>query len=100
MNLSFIHCWCSTLPLLSLSLSLSLPLPPSGLKDPVLVRLDVDSKLSDQLKLCFLSTRQDNKPALLLYLLQHILPPDEQTVIFAATKHHVEYLREVSCCIL
>ena len=66
-----------------------------GLKDPVLVRLDVDSKLSDQLKLCFLSTRQDNKPALLLYLLQHILPTDEQTVIFAATKHHVEYLREV-----
>jgi superfamily II DNA/RNA helicase len=78
-------------------LSLSPPsLPLSlGLKDPVLVRLDVDSKLSDQLKLCFLSTRQDDKPALLLYLLQHILPVDEQTVIFAATKHHVEYLREV-----
>lgn len=81
-------------------LSLSIfPLPytyfPSGLKDPVLVRLDVDSKLSDQLKLCYLSTRQDNKSALLLYLLQHVLPSDEQTVIFAATKHHVEYLREV-----
>ena len=82
-----------------LSLSLSSLLCP-GLKDPVLVRLDVDSKLSDQLKLCFLSIRQDNKPALLLYLLQHILPTDEQTVIFAATKHHVEYLREVCTCCL
>ena len=68
----------------------------SGLKDPFLVRLDVDSKLSEQLRLCYLSTRQDNKPALLLYLLQHVLPSDEQTVIFAATKHHVEFLREVS----
>ena len=68
----------------------------SGLKDPFLVRLDVDSKLSEQLRLCYLSTRQDNKPALLLYLLQQVLPSNEQTVIFAATKHHVEFLREVS----
>lgn len=69
---------------------------PTGLKDPVLVRLDVDSKLSDQLKLCYLSSRQDSKPALLLHLLQNVVPPNEQTVIFAATKHHVEYLREAS----
>ena len=69
---------------------------PSGLKDPFLVRLDVDSKLSEQLRLCYLSTRQDDKPSLLLYLLQHVLPSDEQTVIFTATKHHVEFLREVS----
>jgi len=34
----------------------------AGLKDPVLVRLDVDSKLSEQLKQTFLATRADDKP--------------------------------------
>ena len=68
----------------------------------MLVRLDVDSKLSDQLKLFFLATRADIKPAVLLYLLRTVMPANEQTVVFAATKHHVEYLREVCvfqyCC--
>ena len=67
----------------------------AGLKDPVLVRLDVDSKLSDQLKLSFLSVRAEDKPSALLYLLHGVIPSSEQTVIFTATKHHVEYLREV-----
>ena len=34
---------------------------PPGLKDPVLIRLDVDSKLSDQLKMAFLSVRHEDK---------------------------------------
>ena len=34
----------------------------SGLKDPVLIRLDVDNKLSDQLRLSYLSCRADDKP--------------------------------------
>lgn len=37
----------------------------------------------------------DDKPALLLHLLRNVAKPQEQTVVFAATKHHVEYLREV-----
>ncbi len=67
----------------------------AGLKDPVLVRLDLDSKLSDQLKLFFLSVRAEDKASSLLYLLQSVLPSSNQTVIFTATKHHVEYLKEV-----
>ncbi|KAF7688576.1 ATP-dependent RNA helicase DDX54 [Silurus meridionalis] len=67
----------------------------AGLTDPVLVRLDVDSKLSDQLKLSFFSLRLDEKPALLLYLLRNVVKPQEQTVVFAATKHHVEYLNQL-----
>ncbi|XP_030624214.1 ATP-dependent RNA helicase DDX54 [Chanos chanos] len=67
----------------------------AGLTDPVLVRLDVDTKLSDQLKLSFFHLRLDEKPALLLYLLRNVVKPQEQTVVFAATKHHVEYLREL-----
>lgn len=67
----------------------------AGLTDPVLIRLDVDSKLSEQLKLAFFSLRSDDKPAVLLYILQNLIKPWEQTLIFTATKHHVEYLKEL-----
>ncbi|KAM7433758.1 ATP-dependent RNA helicase ddx54 [Porites harrisoni] len=67
----------------------------AGLTDPVLIRLDVDSKLSEQLKLAFFSLRSDDKPAVLLYILQNLIKPSEQTLIFTATKHHVEYLTEL-----
>uniref|UniRef100_A0AAZ1XTM0 Helicase C-terminal domain-containing protein n=1 Tax=Oreochromis aureus TaxID=47969 RepID=A0AAZ1XTM0_OREAU len=66
-----------------------------GLTEPVLIRLDVDSKLSDQMKLSFFHLRVDDKPALLLHLLRNVVKPQEQTVVFAATKHHVEYLKEL-----
>lgn len=32
---------------------------------------------------------------MLLHLLRNVVKPQEQTVVFAATKHHVEYLKEV-----
>ncbi|XP_040915562.1 ATP-dependent RNA helicase DDX54 [Toxotes jaculatrix] len=67
----------------------------AGLTEPVLIRLDVDSKLSDQIKLSFFHLRVDDKPAMLLHLLRNVVKPQEQTVIFVATKHHVEYLREL-----
>ncbi|KAJ8286821.1 hypothetical protein GJAV_G00043670 [Gymnothorax javanicus] len=67
----------------------------AGLTEPVLIRLDVDTKLSEQLKLSFFYLRLDEKPALLLHLLRNVVKPQEQTVVFAATKHHVEYLKEL-----
>uniref|UniRef100_A0A8C1C4V3 DEAD (Asp-Glu-Ala-Asp) box polypeptide 54 n=2 Tax=Cyprinus carpio TaxID=7962 RepID=A0A8C1C4V3_CYPCA len=67
----------------------------AGLTEPVLIRLDVDTKLSDQLKLSFFHLRLDDKPALLLHLLRNVVKPQEQTVVFVATKHHVEYLKEL-----
>ncbi|XP_014662092.1 PREDICTED: ATP-dependent RNA helicase DDX54-like [Priapulus caudatus] len=67
----------------------------AGLSDPVLIRLDVDTKLSEQLKLAFLQCREEDKTAVLLHLLKNVLQPSEQTVIFVATKHHVEYLKEL-----
>uniref|UniRef100_A0AAR2LIQ3 RNA helicase n=1 Tax=Pygocentrus nattereri TaxID=42514 RepID=A0AAR2LIQ3_PYGNA len=67
----------------------------AGLTDPVLIRLDVDTKLSDQLKLAFFNLRLDDKPALLLHLLRNVVKPQEQTVVFVATKHHVEYLNQL-----
>ncbi|KAG2470757.1 DDX54 helicase, partial [Polypterus senegalus] len=67
----------------------------AGLIDPVLVRLDVDTKLSEQLKLAFFYLRTDDKPAFLLHMLRNVVKPQEQTVVFVATRHHVEYLKEL-----
>ncbi|KAL0965470.1 hypothetical protein UPYG_G00281710 [Umbra pygmaea] len=67
----------------------------AGLTEPVLIRLDVDSKLSNLLKLSFFHLRMDDKSAMLLHLLRNVVKPQEQTVVFVATKHHVEYLKEL-----
>ncbi|XP_065063488.1 ATP-dependent RNA helicase DDX54-like [Rhopilema esculentum] len=67
----------------------------AGLNDPALIRLDVDTKISDQLKMSFFSVRSEDKTALLLHILQSVTKPTEQTVIFVATKHHVEYIKSV-----
>uniref|UniRef100_UPI003AAE0951 ATP-dependent RNA helicase DDX54 n=1 Tax=Centroberyx gerrardi TaxID=166262 RepID=UPI003AAE0951 len=67
----------------------------AGLTEPVLIRLDVDSKISELMKLSFFHLRMDDKPALLLHLLRNVVKPQEQTVVFVATKHHVEYIKEL-----
>ena len=97
----------------------------AGLKDPKLVRLDVESKIGDDLRMAFFTVRQAEKDACLLALLRDVIKvpladeiknetsstennnkkqkgktksltdpllPAHQTLIFAATKHHVEYL--------
>ncbi|XP_051017555.1 ATP-dependent RNA helicase DDX54 isoform X2 [Acomys russatus] len=67
----------------------------AGLTEPVLIRLDVDTKLNEQLKTSFLLVREDTKAAVLLYLLRNVIRPQDQTVVFVATKHHAEYLTEL-----
>ena len=93
----------------------------AGLRDPVLVRLDAESKISSDLQMAFFSVKKAEKDACLLTLLRDVIkvplgtaqPQDDQihskersfnsksqerltaphqTLIFAATKHHVEYL--------
>lgn len=71
----------------------------AGLTNPVLVRLDVDTKLPDELKLCFITCRAEEKLAVLMALLKHIVKADSQTVVFAATMHHVEYVHQVICAL-
>ncbi|KFV77391.1 ATP-dependent RNA helicase DDX54, partial [Dryobates pubescens] len=68
----------------------------AGLTEPMLIRLDVESKLSEQLKLAFFHVRGDDKPAVLLHLLRNVVKPQDQTVVFVATKHHTEYLKEAT----
>ena len=64
----------------------------AGLTEPTLIRLDVETKIPETLKLAFFHTRMETKPALLLHTLTHVIPAEEQVVVFAATRHHVEYL--------
>lgn len=93
----------------------------AGLQDPKLIRLDAESKISSDLKMAFFSIKHAEKDACLLSLLRDVIKvpfrsthnegessPDKkrkgklkhseqltaphQTLIFVATKHHVEYV--------
>ncbi|XP_029158210.1 ATP-dependent RNA helicase DDX54 [Nylanderia fulva] len=67
----------------------------AGLHDPILLRLDVESKLPEGLTLSFITCRPEEKLAVLLCLLKRIIKPDSQTIIFAETMHHVEYIHQI-----
>lgn len=67
----------------------------AGLKDPQLVRLDAESKLSDELRLAFFTVRSNEKISALLYLVRRIIPSDQQTIIFTATRHHSEFVHRL-----
>lgn len=68
----------------------------AGLSDPVLIRLDVESKIPEALELRFVFSRPDERYATLLVLIKHLIPSSAQTVIFAGTQHHVELISTVS----
>lgn len=59
-------------------------------------RLDVDSKLPEMLKLTYLACRSEDKTAALLHLIKNLIDQKQQTIVFAATKHHVEFIHQVS----
>ena len=66
----------------------------AGLREPQLIRLDTESKVSPDLALQFFTVSKEDKPAALLHLLAH-LAPDGPTIVFASTKHHVEFLSSI-----
>lgn len=68
----------------------------AGLSDPVLIRLDVESKLPEALALKFIYCRPDDRYTSLVVLLKYVIPHDAQTVVFAGTQHHVELISFVS----
>ncbi|KAI6234085.1 ATP-dependent RNA helicase [Aphelenchoides fujianensis] len=63
----------------------------AGLTEPLLVRLDVDTKLSDKLNLQFFLCREADKTNALLHMLRDFIRKKEQTIVFCATIKHVEY---------
>ncbi|KAG8467560.1 hypothetical protein KFE25_000876 [Diacronema lutheri] len=64
----------------------------AGLKEPEMVRLDAERRLSDALALAFFAVRPAEKPAALLWLMQAVLQPTDQAIIFVATRHHVDFV--------
>lgn len=62
----------------------------AGLRDPELLRLDLDTKVSDKLKLAFFRVRTEEKEAALLWTLRYLLPGKQQAMIFVSTRQHVE----------
>jgi ATP-dependent RNA helicase DDX54/DBP10 len=70
----------------------------AGLRsDAVYVRLDNEMKLSPDLGCEFLAIKSEYRVAGLLSLLEHIYHAGtgKLTIVFTATKHHVEYLQEL-----
>jgi ATP-dependent RNA helicase DDX54/DBP10 len=64
----------------------------AGLTSPQLVRLDTERRVSPDLSQLFFTVRQEDKVAALLHLVQEVVPAGQLTIVFVATKHHVEYL--------
>eukprot|EP00727_Mastigamoeba_balamuthi_P001993 m51a1_g11791 putatative ATP-dependent RNA helicase (823) ;mRNA; r:306111-308630 len=65
----------------------------AGLKHPEFVRLDTEAQLSPDLQTAFITIKSEDKEATLVYLLTKVIPESQQTIVFASTKHHVEYLQ-------
>jgi ATP-dependent RNA helicase DDX54/DBP10 len=67
----------------------------AGLREPHVVRLDTETKISPDLKIAVFTMRNEEKPAALVYLIRDFIPAEQQTIIFVSTKHHVEFLYEM-----
>ncbi|ORY95293.1 P-loop containing nucleoside triphosphate hydrolase protein [Syncephalastrum racemosum] len=95
----------------------------AGLQEPTLIRLDADTKISKDLEMAFFGVKESEKEAALLYLLRNVIKlpkttsqsskqrddhkkkkkskpttateEDRQTILFTATKHHVDYLASI-----
>ena len=67
----------------------------AGLIDPVLVRLDTETKISENLRLIHLGCRNEDKLATLLHLLKNVIKSNEQIIVFLPTRHHIEYIKEI-----
>jgi len=51
--------------------------------------------LASALQLAFFAVPSESKLPFLLYLLRHVIPREQQTIIFVASKHHVEFLQQL-----
>jgi ATP-dependent RNA helicase DDX54/DBP10 len=66
----------------------------ANLHNPVVVRLDAESKLSDTLKQSAFFVRSAEKPAALIFMLRNVLGVDAKTsqaLVFVESKYHVDF---------
>nr|WCZ58550.1 ATP-dependent RNA helicase [Andalucia godoyi] len=66
----------------------------AGLKRPAIVRLDTETKISDDLALEFFVVNSESKLGALIFLLRNVIPENDMTIVFVATRHHVEFVSE------
>ncbi|KAF0986283.1 hypothetical protein HZS_4864 [Henneguya salminicola] len=75
------------------------------MSDPQFIRLDIDGKLSNKLKLCNIYVKTEQKIcfffkysylATLIYLLTKYINESQQTLIFTSSHFHVDMLCEVT----
>lgn len=73
----------------------------AGLHNPQFIRLDTEHRISPDLNVAFFSVKPDEKDAALLVLLREVInipvaseamEGSPKAIVFASTKHHVEYL--------
>jgi superfamily II DNA/RNA helicase len=64
----------------------------AGLKSPISVRLDSESKLSPDLQVSFFHVKSNEKNAALMFILRTVLPKSQQAIVFVSTRHHVDFL--------
>ncbi|KAK0601628.1 hypothetical protein LWI29_025925 [Acer saccharum] len=64
----------------------------AGMRNPHLVHLDFETRISPDLKLTFFTLHPEEKYAALIYLIREQISSDQQTLIFVSTKPHVEFL--------
>ncbi|UPR04885.1 DEAD-box ATP-dependent RNA helicase [Chloropicon primus] len=67
----------------------------AGLKDPQLVRLDSESRISDDLEMRFFTVSSGEKLGALLFLVKEVISSEESTIVFVSTKHHVELITKI-----
>ena len=65
------------------------------LHEPELVRLDLETKISDALSITFFKVRPQEKLGALLVVLGELLDRQQQTIVFVSTRHHVELIHEL-----
>ena len=68
----------------------------SGIKEYKMLQIDKDSKLSDDLVNNFFVVRSLEKTAALLFIMDDLIQTQDQSIIFAATRYHVEFLYEIT----
>jgi len=73
----------------------------AGLHNPQFIRLDTEHRISPDLNVAFFAVKPDEKDAALLVLLREVInipvateatDGSPKAIVFASTKHHVEYL--------
>ena len=68
----------------------------AGLKEYVFVKLDSEFTINENITLNFILTRNNEKLASLVHLLKSVIPAQENSIVFASTKYHVDLI----CAIL